>query len=57
MNHTDHLSGWPVVLTWAANVALWFAGGMSPLQAFSILIAIGYTIHRWVLLKRGKSLE
>lgn len=55
MNHPDHLSGWPVVATWVANGALWFVGGMSPLQVLSFVIAIGFTIHRWVLLRRGKS--
>lgn len=57
MNHPDHLSGWPVIATWIANGALWFVGGMTPLQVLSFLIAIGFTLHRWWLLKRGKPTE
>ena len=58
MNHdNNHLSGWPLVISWLANAALYLAGGMNPLQVLALLVTIGYTVHRWWLLKRGKPTE
>lgn len=57
MNNDHHLSGWPLVISWLANGALFLVAGMNPLQAIALLITIGYTLHRWWLLKRGKPTE
>lgn len=53
--HHDHLSLWPVAGLWGANgFFAWAVGGLSPLQVLLMLVTIGYTLHRWVLLRRGK---
>lgn len=52
MNNDNHLSGWPLVISWLANGTLWIFGGMSPLQAIALVITIGYTLHRWYLLRK-----
>jgi hypothetical protein len=58
MNHDQHLSGWPLVWSWIANAALWLTYGMNPLQAISTFIVIGFSLHRWWLMKkRGKPTE
>jgi len=46
MNHHD-TSIWPLWLSWAANLGLWFTFGMSPLQIIAVLVTIGFTLHRW----------
>ncbi len=54
---TEHLSGWPLVCSWVANGVIWLTYGMSPLQVIAILVTIGFTVHRWWLLRRGKPSE
>lgn len=58
MNHGgEHLSGWPLVISWLANGVLWLTYGMNPLQAIALLVTIGFTVHRWWLLRRAKTGE
>lgn len=59
MNNDHHLSGWPLLVSWLANGALiLFSGGMNTLlQTLALLLTIGFTLHRWWLLKRGKPSE
>jgi hypothetical protein len=56
MNHHDYLPAWPVVSAWSANGFIaWLVGGLSPLQVLLLLVTLGFTMHRWWLLKkRGK---
>lgn len=54
MNHNEHLSGWPLLFSWAANGALYLVNGMNPLQVVALLVTIGYTLHRWYLLRKMK---
>lgn len=54
MGHDNHLSGWPLLWSWLANGVLWLTYGMNPLQVVALVLTIGYTLHRWWILRRTK---